>query len=559
MKNTQWGMRLAGVGALCAGLGIGRMTASLLLVAVLPVFAMYAVAEDSAAIEAGERGVAPVVVDGEILLRVSGLSAYPAEIRAERAATRIRAIAADRSMAAEAVQIQEGEGLSKIVAGDTQIMVVVDADGTREGTSRTVLAQAYRMRIVEAINDYRRDRSANSLTHSALLGLVATAALAALLWIGARLMRWLDTLLESRVKQKLEGLEQQSLSILRATQLWRFLSGLRSVLWTATIIFAIVLYLDFLLHLFPWTRNFGRQLFALLTDPLIAIGESVLAAIPKLLILAIIIAVMRYILKALGLLFAALARGAVTWNNFEREWAWPTYRLVRLLVLALTVVLAYPYIPGSQSEIFKGVSIFFGVIFSLGSSSLIGNIIAGYSLTYRRAFRIGDRVCIDDHIGDVVEMRLLVTHLRTLKGEEVIIPNSEILNASVVNYSTFAHDGKLILHTTVGIGYETPWRQVEAMLLQSAARTEGLLREPPPYVLQKALGDFAVTYEINAYYNDARTMGLAYTRLHASILDVFNEYGIQIMTPAYEGDPEIPKIVPREQWYTAPARPEAAE
>jgi small-conductance mechanosensitive channel len=174
-------------------------------------------------------------------------------------------------------------------------------------------------------------------------------------------------------------------------------------------------------------------------------------------------------------------------------------------------------------------------------------------MTYRRAFREGDRVKIAGILGDVTRVRLQVTHLRTIKNEEVVVPNSTILGSEVTNYSTLARDRGLILHTTVGIGYETPWRQVEAMLLEAARRTAGLLAEPKPFVLQTALGDFAVTYELNVYCDDPQAMGPLYSELHRNILDVFNEYGVQIMTPAYEGDPEQPKIVPREQWYTKPA------
>jgi small-conductance mechanosensitive channel len=152
-------------------------------------------------------------------------------------------------------------------------------------------------------------------------------------------------------------------------------------------------------------------------------------------------------------------------------------------------------------------------------------------------------------------VRLLVTNLRTPKNEEIVIPNSVILNGSITNYSTLAREGLLFLHTTVGIGYETPWRQVEAMLIEAARRTEGLLPEPPPFVLQKSLGDFAITYEINAACREANIMGFIYTRLHRNILDIFNEHGVQIMTPAYEGDPEQPKVVPKERWHAAPAEP----
>ncbi len=164
--------------------------------------------------------------------------------------------------------------------------------------------------------------------------------------------------------------------------------------------------------------------------------------------------------------------------------------MIRLLIIAFALVVAYPYIPGSESEAFKGVSIFLGVIFSLGSSSFIANIIAGYTMTYRRAFKVGDRIQVNDISGDVVEMRLLVTHLRTVKNEEIVVPNSLILNSHVINYSTLVQSRGLILHTTVGIGSETSWRQVEAMLRLAAEHTPGLLKEPLPFVLQKSLGNF---------------------------------------------------------------------
>jgi small-conductance mechanosensitive channel len=198
-------------------------------------------------------------------------------------------------------------------------------------------------------------------------------------------------------------------------------------------------------------------------------------------------------------------------------------------------------------------------VFSLGSSSAISNMIAGYTMTYRRAFKVGDRIKIGDTIGDVIETRLQVTHLRSFKNEEIIIPNSQILNSEIVNYSSLAAERGLILHTVVGIGYETPWRQVEAMLLMAADQTAGLLKEPPPFVLYRKLGDFAVEYEINVYCREPQRMMALYTALHRNILDLFNEYGVQIMTPAYETDPEQAKVVAKDQWYLAPARHDGDE
>lgn len=503
--------------------------------------------------ETAEVDVAPVIVDGKTVLRVRGVTAFPAEKRADLIAGRIQSIAADRSIPTDTLRIEESEGLTRILAGKRLVMVITDADARIEQIDRRNLANTYASRISEVIRDYRLDRSAERLARSGLYALAATAALLLLVWIGARAMKRLDGFLERRVKARLAGIEEKSLRILSAAQLWQTLRGLRSLLWTLIVLSAALVYLAFLLQLFPWTRWIGVRLFDLLFDPLRTIGMGILDAIPDLLFLAVLVIVVRFALKAMHLLFAGIAEGAVSLAAFEAEWAWPTYRLIRLMVLAFAVVVAYPYIPGSGSDAFKGVSIFLGVIFSLGSSSVIGNVIAGYTMTYRRAFRIGDRVRINEHLGDVAEMRLLVTHLRSPKNEEIVIPNSLILNSSVVNYSSLAREGKLILNATVGIGYETPWRQVETMLLQAAARTEGLLREPAAFVLQKALGDFAVTYEINAYCGDAQAMNRLYTQLFQNILDVFNEYGVQIMTPAYESDPEQPKIVPKDQWYAAPA------
>jgi small-conductance mechanosensitive channel len=193
-------------------------------------------------------------------------------------------------------------------------------------------------------------------------------------------------------------------------------------------------------------------------------------------------------------------------------------------------------------------------MFSLGSSSIISNLIAGYAMTYRRAFRRGDMIKVGDTVGRVIDVRLQVTHLRNMRNEEIIVPNSEILGSSVVNFSSLSREQGLFLSTTVGIGYEVPWRQVESMLLLAAERTQGVRRDPVPFVLEKSLGDFCVIYELYAAIDDPATRLSMYAALHRSVLDVFNEYGVQIMTPAYEGDPEQPKVVPREQWYAAPAR-----
>ena len=181
----------------------------------------------------------------------------------------------------------------------------------------------------------------------------------------------------------------------------------------------------------------------------------------------------------------------------------------------------------------------------VGLPSVIANMMAGYTMIYRRAFKVGDRISIDNVTGDVTERRLMVTHLHAVKNEEVIVPNSTIINSNIINYSTLARSHGLILHTTVGIGYETPWRQVEAMLLLASDRTPGLLKEPAPFVLQKSLGDFAVNYELNAYCAKPHAMTQLYTAMHRNILDIFNEHGVQIMTPPTRAIRKRPRWFPR--------------
>jgi len=500
---------------------------------------------------------APVMVDGVAVLRVRGVSSYPAELRAKTIADRIYDIAANPSIQVDALRIDETDMASQIMADRHLAMNVYDADAKIEGVPRQVVANLYLARIRSAIMAYRADRSAPSLQRSAKAAAVATVVFVVLVGAVIWLRRKLDALLDSRYRQQLDALAAKSHEVLSVTRLWKSLDAALRFVRSAVIFVLGLLYLRYIFELFPYTRPAARSVAGFVVAPLLTMWASLVAKIPDLFFLAILVFVVRIILRMLRRFFDAVEQGRVHLPNFEQEWAAPTYKLVRPVVIAFAVVVGYPYIPGSGSEAFKGVSLFLGIIFSLGSSSFIANMIAGYSMTYRRAFKLGDVVQIGEVMGVVSGVRLQVTHVRTIKNEEVVVPNSQILNASVINYTSLAKSNGLILHTTVGIGYETPWRQVEAMLLEAARRTPGLMTEPPPFVFHLQLGDFCVTYELNVYCADPLRMRATYTDLHRCILDVFNEYGVQIMTPAYEGDPEVPKIVPKDQWYQAPARPDA--
>ena len=500
---------------------------------------------------------APVVVDGVTLFSVRGVSAFPADERAGGIAARIRAAAADRSLSIDSLRTVPGDRATEVMIGDRRIVSVLEADAAIEGVHREDLAKAFAARVRLAVEAYRRDRAPRTLLVGAASTLVATAALVALVLLLRRLGRHLREGLERRFNRRIEALEAQSFQIVQAERVramgHALLRGLRNLIVLALGYF----YLSFVLSRFVWTRPTAVRLLGYVLTPFAIMGSALVDYLPNFIFLLILSVVARYLLKALSLAAAGIERGTIRLQGFDREWASPTYRIVRVAVIGFAAVVAYPYIPGSESAAFKGISIFFGVVFSLGASSVVGNMMAGYSLIYRRTFKVGDRVRIDSVVGDVAEMRLQVTHLRTVKNEDVVVPNSSILTSQVVNYSAYAASAGLILHTAVGIGYEIPWRQVEAMLLLAAGRTPGLRTAPAPFVLLTSLGDFAVTYELNVYCGDAHAMARVYTALHRNILDVFNEYGVQIMTPAYKGDPETPKVVPKARWHEAPAGPDA--
>ncbi|HTP66581.1 MAG TPA: mechanosensitive ion channel family protein [Geobacteraceae bacterium] len=502
---------------------------------------------------------APVEIDGQTLFRVRGASSYPAEQRAEAIEKRIETAAADSSFKSDGLRLEESDNATMIMAGEEALVIVSDADARLEHLGRGQLAGAHLTRIRQAIDDYRRLRGKDALLRGGLYALGATAVLVLVIVLLVLLGRRLDRKLSERVKVRLHDVGIQSFEIVRAEHIWKALHSVFYFIRIAVVLVACYVYLHFVLALFPWTRGTAFRLLGLVTGALGHLGNGAAAMVPDLLVLVVIYYIIRFALRLMHHFFDAVANGSVTLADFDPEWAFPTYKIVRLAVVAFGLVIAYPYIPGSQSAAFKGISLFIGVVFSLGSSTAISNIIAGYMMTYRRVFKVGDRVKVGDVTGDVISVKLQVTHILTLKNEEVTIPNSQLINGSVVNFSSMAGTKGLILHTTVGIGYETPWRQVEAMLIGAAGRTPGLLAEPKPFILLKELGDFAVTYELNVFCDNPHDMNRRYTELHRHILDVFNEYGVQIMTPAYESDAAEPKVVPREQWYAAPALPEGDE
>jgi small-conductance mechanosensitive channel len=501
----------------------------------------------------GPIETAPVTLDGIELFRIRGTSASPAAERARLSADRIRTCAADPTVDPDALTILEGESSTQVMAGDRLLIHVVDADAAVEGLRRSVMALALQDRIANAIRDYRHDRDPATLRANAIYTALTLVALVLGLLVLRAVRGALDRLISRRFRTQIETVEKRSFALLDADQIVAVTHRLaRALVWViaATL---IVFWATTMLGLFPWTRPIGNRSLALLLAPLATMGQAIVGYLPDLAFLAVLFIVVRWLLGLVRVFFDSLRLGRIRLRSFDADWAVPTFRIVRLGIIVLAIVVAYPYIPGSGSEAFRGVSILLGVLLSIGSSSVVSNMVAGYSLIYRRTFKVGDRVQIGDVVGDVIAMRLQVTHLRSPKKEEIVVPNSHILGTNVVNYTTYARQGGVLLHTTVGIGYEVPWRQVEAMLCLAAERTEGLLQGPAPFVLIKALGSFDVTYELNVLCGEPQAMARLYAALHRNILDVFNENSVQIMTPAYALDPPDAKIVPKEEWHKTPA------
>jgi small-conductance mechanosensitive channel len=501
-----------------------------------------------------EVATSPVEIDGTVLFRLRGVSSFPAEDRAGAVGGRIAAAAANPGVSIDSLRVIDGESVSDIVAGDQPLVRLVDADAALEQIGRKELAYAHLGRVRQAIVDYREARTPAALRRAAIRTAIATALL--LLGIGLILWSWgrLNALLTRRLEAHVHTVGIQSFEVMRADRIRAALRSGAVVIRTIVFLAGTLVYLGYVLAAWPWTRGLSRDIVGFAIAPLQVVGRGLVANIPSLVFLLVLFFLVRLLLRVVRLFFETVGRGTVKLSNFDADWAAPTYKIVRVAIVAFALIVAYPYIPGSESDAFKGVSLFIGIVFSLGSSSAISNIIAGYMMTYRRAFRVGDRVQIGEAMGDVIEMRLQVTHLKSFKNEEIVIPNSQILGGDVVNYSSLAKAQGLILHTEIGIGYETPWRQVEAMLLTAAARCASPSDDSPrAFVRLKKLGDFAVTYELNVYCTNIPAMMPMYTAMHSNILDVFNEYGVQIMTPAYEGDPPEPKVVPPKDWFTAPA------
>jgi small-conductance mechanosensitive channel len=477
---------------------------------------------------------AAIVLEGKTLfhIRETILSVTPEE-RGRGISERLAKLVENRALRTDSIRVVEDDVASLIVAEGTVLLRVFDRDAAAEGATRQALAERYAEAIRAAIEAHNVEFSFRSLLFGAIYAVVATAVLLVILFGYRYLFSRFYPRLRAMRETWIRSVRVQSFEILHADRIvWLLVTLARwfRILTTALLVYIWMLYV---LSLFPWTRGITTAIVGYILDPLRRFAVAVVDFLPDLFFLIVIAFITRYFIKIARFFFDEVEKGKVVLPGFFSDWAGPTYKIVRFFILAFALTVAFPFIPGSKSDAFKGVSIFLGVLFSLGSTSSVANVMGGLSITYMRAFKVGDRIRIGDTVGDVIDQSLLVTHIRTIKNEDVTVPNSMVLNAHIVNYSAQAKEEGLILHTSVTIGYDAPWRTVHELLIEAARKTPCILVEPKPFVLQTALNDFYVTYELNAHTDEPRQMVNTYSALHRNIQDTFNEAGVEIMSPHY--------------------------
>ncbi|KAF0813243.1 Miniconductance mechanosensitive channel MscM [Andreprevotia sp. IGB-42] len=408
-------------------------------------------------------------------------------------------------------------------------------------------------RLRSVLDAHKRQIHWPNLIRGVLYAVVATALLLALGWGLNRLRSRMLSLVQRTIEQHLltrtnKGFDWTG----SAFQLAR-----RIVELSAVFAFLALLYLWFVyvLERFPVTQPLGERLGDFLLTLLGRIGQGFLDAIPGLVTVVVIVLITRAVQDLVTNLFEAVQQDRVSIPGLHPDTAGATRRMVSVLIWALGLTFAYPYIPGSQSDVFKGLSVLFGMMLTLGSAGIVNQLMSGMVLIYSRALRKGDLVRVGDTVGVVTELNTLSIKLTNLRKEEITLPNAVVVGNTIRNYTRQAGPGGAMLSTTVTIGYDTPWRQVHAMLVNAALKTDGLVKEPQPYVLQRALSDFYVEYELFAQIPNPLERAPVLSELHAHIQDEFNDAGVQIMSPHFEDQPKEAVLVPKDKWFTPPAKP----
>lgn len=489
---------------------------------------------------------APIIIDGEELFVVRGSSALPASERAAIVAARIIAMAENAEATILKSEIRD-TNLGKSIFINGQLMTVTtEADGELDQMDIDVLSSLHAQSIEQAILSYRAGRSENARIGGLLEALAWTVGFAAVAFVLMKLRNRLPDRIATAVEKRILNVQEATNDMVRGTAVASLVRYVLRLIVLLLLIILLYYYLSFVLFSFAETRPIAQVLITYVTDPILSVVFGFISFFPNFVAITIIVVLSRFIIKGVKLFFENVEQGTIKLRNFESTWIWPTFNIIRVVIVLVAIVASFPYIPGSDSPAFKGLTILVGVMVSLGSNSVIGNVLAGIFVIYRRSTNIGDRIKIGEHVGDVVQIKLMETHIKSIKNELISIPNAQLLNSEVVNYSSKIDGRGLLLHTTVGIGYEEPQDKVEAMLIEAANRTEGLKKSPAPFVLWAALADYAINYQINAYTTRGSSLPKLLSDLHRNIVAVFTENNVQIMTPSYIADPEVPKVAQSE-------------
>lgn len=467
--------------------------------------------------------------DQHILEITEGAFSFTPKERARAISNRIANLAKEHDLDINKISVDDGDSVSVIGVEDIALMSVTDEDAKALQRIRPELAAEYAEKIKQAVQSYRSERSSHAVLTGAGKAIAITILLAALLVAIRKIFPWTEKKVVSWEGTFIRTIRFQSIEILHQKRAVAAIKSGLKLLRTTLVLFLLYIYIPLLLSFFIWTEGMADRLFWYIKTPVFKVGHSILAYLPNIFFVLVIVICTYYTIRFTRFFFNEIEQKNINIPGFFPDWAQPSYKIIRFLIIAFAAVMVFPYLPGSDSPAFKGVSVFLGILFSLGSSSAISNAVAGIILTYMRAFDIGDLVKISSTEGYVIEKSLLVTRIRTSKNVDTTIPNSMVLGSHITNYSSSQN---LILHTAVTIGYEVPWRQVHELLKDAASRTEGLLKDPPAFVEQSALNDQDVSYVVNAYACSPDGLGGVYSQLHANIQDCFNEAGIEIMAPS---------------------------
>lgn len=465
------------------------------------------------------------------------VGSFKASDRAESISKKIETLYHDPFFKADSLNIQKNEDSYDIIYNkDVVVMSISDLDALWFDKTASEVSKEYLQKIRDEIVLKKKENSVINWIKKIAIALAIILGLTILIKLINRFFKRGENFFEVKNQQLFDFLTSKKIKIFSPEQIKAIILKAYNIVRILVIILVVYLSLPLLFSVFPQTKNLTGQLIQWILTPLVSSLNAIVDFLPNLITIIVIYFIFKYAIKALRYFVVEISRGNIQINGFHQDWATPTFNILKFVLYAFMLVIIWPYLPGSDSAAFQGVSVFLGILISLGSSSAITNMVAGLVITYMRPFKIGDRVKIGEHVGDVMEKTMLVTRIKTIKNEDITVPNSAVLSGSTINYTAnCARESSpgLILNTTITIGYDVPWKMLHEVLIKAALKTELIEQNPSPFILQTSLEDFYVAYQINAYTKHASKQAVIYSNLHQNIQDACNEAGIEIMSPHY--------------------------